>query len=108
MPDALKLLTTKRSFKAVEFGEPGPSAAQSRILLAAQLTKLVIARSPRIKSGGMLRDEAIPLPSPPPSRGLKGEVKERMRRENEFPFRRCAPRNDEDRSRGTQFFPLSP
>jgi nitroreductase len=33
MPDALKLLTTRRSFKAVELGEPGPSAAEIDTLL---------------------------------------------------------------------------
>ena len=33
MPDALKLLTTRRSFKAAELGEPGPSAAEIDTLL---------------------------------------------------------------------------
>ena len=33
MPDALKLLTTRRSFKAVELGEPGPSPAEIDTLL---------------------------------------------------------------------------
>src|SRR4029077_13040547 len=33
MPDALKLLTTRRSFKAVELGGPGPSAAEIDALL---------------------------------------------------------------------------
>jgi nitroreductase len=33
MPDALKLLTTRRSFKAAELGEPGPSAAEIDMLL---------------------------------------------------------------------------
>ncbi len=33
MPDALKLLTTRRSFKAAELGGPGPSAAEIDTLL---------------------------------------------------------------------------
>jgi nitroreductase len=33
MPDALQLLTTRRSFKAAELGEPGPSAAEIDTLL---------------------------------------------------------------------------
>ena len=33
MPDALKLLTTRRSFKAVELAGPGPSAAEIEALL---------------------------------------------------------------------------
>jgi len=33
MPDALELLTTRRSFKAVELSEPGPSAAEIDTLL---------------------------------------------------------------------------
>ena len=33
MPDALKLLTTRRSFKAAELGEPGPSAVEIDTLL---------------------------------------------------------------------------
>ena len=33
MPDALKLLTTRRSFKAVELAGPGPSAAEIDALL---------------------------------------------------------------------------
>jgi nitroreductase len=33
MPDALKLLTTRRSFKAVELAGPGPSAAEIDTLL---------------------------------------------------------------------------
>jgi nitroreductase len=33
MPDALKLLTTRRSFKAVELAGPGPSAAEVDTLL---------------------------------------------------------------------------
>ncbi len=33
MPDAIELLTTRRSFKAAELGEPGPSAAEIDPLL---------------------------------------------------------------------------
>jgi nitroreductase len=33
VPDALQLLTTRRSFKAAELGEPGPSAAEIDTLL---------------------------------------------------------------------------
>ncbi len=33
MPDALKLLTTRRSFKAAELASPGPSAAEIETLL---------------------------------------------------------------------------